>query len=421
MTRPSAIGADNETVYREIAGLAPERIQGLVAEGTLGSQSVAFEMRPSPTLTADINRGLVDRADPTFEAWQELIVTERVEGVTVRGKVNAPLRHQLLEIGASAAVAYVGKLFVELGWDVIRVEGPNDSLDRLPYRWGDGQGGAQVFLHQGKRVVKIDDEADFSVWAAAADVVMGDDRVWDLEAHYVTACLTPFGRAYPSPWSDLTLQAASGFMSLTGEFDQAPQQLPPFAAQLTGATGLASAILAAVIAAKQDQHRRRLDLALVDVLTGFVHSQVSRYAATGEVARREGRVKHALRMVPTSDGFLYCAPGAVMTADMKGVAALLDEPRLAEERFQTAEGRMQHWDDYLELMVSNFKTRPAAVWFEKAAELHLTFALVQMIDEVLKCPQLAERELFRRVELEDGRSVTIPGAPFRMTPPAGNK
>ena len=32
---------------------------------------------------------------------------------------------------------------------------------------------------------------------------------------------------------------------------------------------------------------------------------------------------------------------------MDGIAKLVNEPQLAEERFQTAEGRMQHWDEFI--------------------------------------------------------------------------
>ncbi len=258
-------------------------------------------------------------------------------------------------------------------------------------------------------------EAEIKALADQAEVVIGGIDAWAYQAAYVTACISGFGRDWEQPWSDLTLQAVSGLMSLTGEYEHAPQQLPPYAAQLTGALGDCSAILAAVLEAQQDGQRHHLDLAMVDVLSGFTQLQATRYAATGEVTRREGRVKHALRMAPAADGFLYCAPGAVMNVDMRGGATLLDEPRLAEARFQTAEGRMQHWDEYVELMVTSFKTQPAAVWFEKAAALRLTFALVQTVDDLLTYPQLEARGLLEQVTLADGRCATLPGRPFRLS------
>ena len=125
----------------------------------------------------------------------------------------------------------------------------------------------------------------------------------------------------------------------------------------------------------------------------------------GEVARREQRIKAGLRMVPTSDGYVYCAPGAVNSMRMDGIAVLLDEPRLAEERFQTAEGRMQHWDEFFELFVPPFRNKTAQQWFEAAEAMHMTFALVQTIDDLFSCPQLEDRGFLDRHDTPRGPIV----------------
>ncbi len=64
---------------------------------------------------------------------------------------------------------------------------------------------------------------------------------------------------------------------------------------------------------------------LKDEYTEFLH----------RIQSNQWWLKDALQMAPAADGFLYYAPGAVMHVDMRGVATLLDEPRLAEARFQT--------------------------------------------------------------------------------------
>ena len=93
---------------------------------------------------------------------------------------------------------------------------------------------------------------------------------------------------------------------------------------------------------------------------------------------------------------MYCAPGAVAAMRMDGIAELLSEPRLAAERFQTAEGRMQNWDEFVALFVPPFRARTAQEWFERAEAMHMTFALVQTIDDLFVCPQLGARGLLRR-------------------------
>ncbi len=157
-----------------------------------------------------------------------------------------------------------------------------------------------------------------------------------------------------------------------------------------------------------------LDLAIVEAMAALTHGQVSRYFRSGEVARREQKIKQALRMAPSADGFVYCAPGAVRNVAMDGIARLLQEPRLAEGRFQTAEGRMQNWDEYLQLMLPPFATKSSREWFDRAEELHLTFALVQTVDELFQCPQLGSRNFFQSVSAPNHAAALLPGRPFIM-------
>jgi crotonobetainyl-CoA:carnitine CoA-transferase CaiB-like acyl-CoA transferase len=172
--------------------------------------------------------------------------------------------------------------------------------------------------------------------------------------------------------------------------------------------------MAAVRAARGDGVGRRVDVSMMEALAAHTYTPATRYVYRGQVMRREQRIKQALRMVPASDRFVYCAPGAVASVDMKGISKLLDVPALAEERFQTAQGRMENWDEFLELFVPPFAQKTAQQWFEEAESLDLTFALVQTIDDLFACPQLAAREFFREAPGPAGAVVRLPGRPFRL-------
>jgi crotonobetainyl-CoA:carnitine CoA-transferase CaiB-like acyl-CoA transferase len=97
---------------------------------------------------------------------------------------------------------------------------------------------------------------------------------------------------------------------------------------------------------------------------------------------------------------------------MDGIAVLLDEPRLAEERFQTAEGRMAHYEEFVELFVPPFQSRTAQEWFERAEAMHMTFALVQTVEDLFGCPHLAAREFWRPAQA-GSVPIQIVGRPFR--------
>jgi len=336
-----------------------------------------------------------------------------------------------IDLSTGVAGGYATKLLAEVGWDVVKVEPRGgDPLRRQGSRWGGGEGGAFAFVNSGKRSVVLEDRAALDRLAGAADVVIGDFSPTGAAASGIEraafATLTPrsavvsvtaFGLRGPrAGWaaSDLVVQAASGLLFLTGEWDQPPMQLPPYAAAMTGGLAGAGAAVAAKLSSDLGAGLRRVDVSLVEAMAALTYTPTSAYAHDGEVARREQRIKQALRMVPASDRFVYCAAGAVSNMRMDGVAKLLAEPRLGEERFATAEGRMQHWDEYLELFVPPFLRQTAQEWFEQAEALHLTFALVQTVDDLFSCPQLEARATLREVPGPTGAAVAIPGRPFRL-------
>lgn len=339
-------------------------------------------------------------------------------------------RPRALDVATGLGAGYASRLLAETGWDVVKAEPPGgDPLRREASRWGGGEGAAFVVANAGKRGV-VADHATLHRLAAAADVVVGDfsaaglaamglpdDAYTSLAPRRAVVSVSAFGLAGPKAgWAstELIVQAASGLMFLTGEHDQPPMQLPPYQGDVMGGVAAASAALLAVRSSRKDGQRRYTDTSLVEALAVHTAGQVSEYVYWGAVARREARIKGGLRMVPASDRFVYCAPGAVSTMRMDGIATLLAEPRLAEERFQTAEGRMEHYAEFLELFVPPFKRKTAQQWFEEAEAMHMTFALVQTIGDLFECPQLEARELLRSVEGPDGVELRIPGRPFRL-------
>jgi len=339
-------------------------------------------------------------------------------------------RPRCLDVASGVGAAYTARLLAETGWDVVKFEpATGDPLRREASRWGGGVGGAFTFANLGKRGVTVHESA-LRRLAAAADVVVGDFSPCGLGAaglptdayatfgpRHAIASVSAFGLTGPkASWAstELIVQAASGLMFLTGEHDQPPMQLPPYQGAIMGGIAAASATLLAVRTSRRDGGLRRVDTSLVEALAMHTAGQLSDYVYRGAVARREARVKGGLRMVPASDRFVYCAPGAVSSMRMDGVAVLLDEPRLAQDRFQTAEGRMENYDEFLALFVPPFERKTAQQWFEDAEALHLTFALVQTIEDLFHCPQLEARNLLRTTVAPDGREVRSPGRPFRV-------
>jgi crotonobetainyl-CoA:carnitine CoA-transferase CaiB-like acyl-CoA transferase len=75
---------------------------------------------------------------------------------------------------------------------------------------------------------------------------------------------------------------------------------------------------------------------------------------------------------------------------------------------------MANYDEFVELFVPPFQRKTAQEWFEAAERMHMTFALVQTLDDLFACPQLESRQLLREVPGPGGTKLLLPGRPYRV-------
>ena len=439
-------GQHNADVLGRVAGLRAADIDALIESGTVGVPEA--QLLPTPARPeVRVERGELARVDHDHFGR----VAEAVSAAPRRGARAADARSRArraradradgadrqeptredrpvaVEVSGGVGVAYAAKLLAGAGWDVVRYEpaGGGDR-DRLQSRWGGAKGAAYAFLDQGKRRAGRTGLAEL---VSSAQVVVGDfspagraltgleaDAFLELAPEWAVVSISAFGLEGPrSDWaaSDTVVQAACGLMYLTGEYSDPPTQLAPYQAALAGGVAGAGAVLAAARQSRTGGGVQRLDVAMVEALAALTYPALSAYGREGHVPRREARVPAGLRMVETADGWLYCAPGAVAQMRMDGMAQLLEEPRLNEDRFQTAAGRMGHWEEFLAVFVPAFQRRTAAEWFERASEQHMTLALVQRVEDLTACPQLRARGLLQAVPGPGGTTITVPGRPYR--------
>ena len=182
----------------------------------------------------------------------------------------------VVELAEGVVGGYCGKMFADLGADVVKVERPEgDPLRRLP--WGptapDGTRRSGAFLHfaTNKRSVVVDPSSPGAVdrlWSllAEADLVieapergslasygLSWEQVHERLPRLVVVCITGFGATGPYAgygWSDLVAQAASGTMLLQDDPDQDPVKLPGHLASCMVANIAALGGLGGVLAAR---------------------------------------------------------------------------------------------------------------------------------------------------------------------------
>src|SRR5690606_13757243 len=76
---------------------------------------------------------------------------------------------------------------------------------------------------------------------------------------------------------------------------------------------------------------------------------------------------------------------------METWADFLDEPRLRDPKFSTAQGRSQHWQELLALVQAKLSQWKAHDFMRQAMDRRLVVGVVQSPEEVANCPHLAER------------------------------
>jgi len=188
---------------------------------------------------------------------------------------------RVLECGQGVAVGQLGKLFVDAGADVIKVEPVGgDRLRRLSatVEVPDGEDGALFrFLGAGKRSIigRLGDERTTSLLAGVDVLIEDGDPDLDIDAlraahpHVVVVSISPYGCRGPwagRPATDLTLQAESGGLQFRGPTDRPPIQAGGLITEFLGALFAAAPTLAAVLAVQAGGEGTHLDVSIHDVM-----------------------------------------------------------------------------------------------------------------------------------------------------------
>jgi crotonobetainyl-CoA:carnitine CoA-transferase CaiB-like acyl-CoA transferase len=199
-----------------------------------------------------------------------------------RGEAVGPLRHlRVVEASTGLAGGYAGKLFVDAGADVVKVEPEGgDPLrgwtvtDADP---GDQPGAVFEYLAAGKRsVVGRIGDAEVAGVIQGADVVIMDLPGAALRASgllddggLVVLSLRPFGGLGPladRPATEFVVQAECGSLAARGRPDRTPVQAGGRLAEWAGGVYGAAAALAAADHAARTGRGAHIDVSLQEVM-----------------------------------------------------------------------------------------------------------------------------------------------------------
>lgn len=351
---------------------------------------------------------------------------------------------RVLEFGQIAAGPYVGMLLADLGADVVKVERPDggDGMRDWPPLMAVDEGprysGNFASLNRNKRSITVDlkneaDVASLKELCQSADVLvenfrpgvlkrlgLGYEAVSEFNPRIVYCSISGYGQVGPYAKKgafDVTVQAISGLMSVTGELDGSPVKcgvpVGDFAAGLYAAYCI-SAVLRQV---EQTGKGAFIDCSMLGSLLGISALQTSEYFGTGSVPRRLGSAhprNAPYRAFEAKDESFVVAAGN-QELWRKFCSVVGREELTADPRFATQELRARHQGTLFDIVQPIFNQKPRAHWLMELDAQGIPCAPVNGFHEILADPHIEAMGLLHDLTLPNGARTTTVGFPIAIS------
>ncbi len=344
---------------------------------------------------------------------------------------------RVVEFCQVAAGPFCGMLLADFGAEVVKVEPrEGDSLRQWPpIRSGFSENFAS--LNRGKRSIALDLKNPDALELARslvleADVLVENNRPgvmqrlglgWDWfgarKPSLVYCSISAYGQTGPRASEggfDLTMQAAAGVMSVTGEADGPPVKcgvpVSDFTAGLYGAFSIASLVARVRAGGLGGQ----IDVPMFATTLAIAALQTSEYFGTGNNPRKLGSAhprNAPYQAYRARDRWFAIAAGNnrlwQAVCDVVGTPALL-----RDERFANPSLRAANQLALKDLLDPLFAQRDAADWLADFARAGVPCAPINGYAEALADPQTEHLQLVRPMTMPGGTDSLTVVCPVRL-------
>lgn len=353
--------------------------------------------------------------------------------------MDRPLEgYRIIDLGQIYNGPYCSLLLALLGADVIKVEPlqgeivrHRDPVSLMPYPY--------LMLNSSKKSVTLNlkhkqGKAIFRQLVETGDVVLenyavgvmdrlgfGYDELKRINPRIVYATSSGYGRGGPySHYSamDITVQAVSGVMAITGYPDAPPVKAGPAISDFNSGIHLYAALVTALLRRERTGKGCMVEVSMHDAMYPSLTSNLGSYYQKGYVvprtANRHGGLAIApYNVYPTSDGWMaiFCATDAHWPI----LCQLMGQEELhADDRFANTVGRAQHMEE-IDALVS--------AWSQQFTRNDLTAILneagvpcgpVLTLDEVADDPHLKQRQMIIDLDHPVKGPIKVIGCPLKF-------
>jgi len=345
----------------------------------------------------------------------------------------------VIDFGQIFQGPYATLLLAKGGANVIKIEPPQGEPLRRRARPGTSATLPFAMLNQNKRAVTLNlkhqrgRELLFAM-VKRADVLLenfspgtmdglgvGWSVVHAINPRLVYATGTGFGITGPDRDNlamDLTIQAASGIMSVTGAPDGPPMKAGPTLVDYMGGIHLYGAILTALYDRMTSGEGRLVEVAMQEAVYSSLAASFEYTHRTGQPPPRTGNRQAGLstapyNVYPAADG--HVAIHCVTEGHWQNLATAMGREDVARDpRFATNAERIVHMDETDALVAAWTQTLPKMEIFARLKAGRVPSAPVRTAPEVMADRHMHERGMLADIEHPELGPITVPTSPLRL-------
>jgi crotonobetainyl-CoA:carnitine CoA-transferase CaiB-like acyl-CoA transferase len=344
---------------------------------------------------------------------------------------------RVIEFCQVAAGPFCGLLLADMGADVVKVEPPNgDGLRQWP-PFTDGDSENFASLNRNKRSVMLDlkdagQRETARRLALSADVVLenfrpgvmaklglGYDDLSRDKPSLVYCSVSAFGQSGPRSREggfDLTVQAMSGVMSVTGAADGPPVKCGVPISDFGAGLYAAFAIVSALHKARRDGTGDCIDVSMLGATLGMAALQTSEYFGTGRDPVKLGSAhprNAPYQAFKAADGYFAMAAGNDRL--WEAACSSIARSDLAEDaRFRTTSLRAKNQAALRSILEEEFGRRSVDELLKLFADAGVPCAPINTYSQVLQDPQVKHMEWVRPLQLPSGCETVTFVSPIKM-------
>lgn len=328
---------------------------------------------------------------------------------------------RILDLGVIVAGGELGRLFADLGADVVKVESPAYPDGLRQARQGQLMSESFAWTHRNQSALGLDLRSTagaglFSKLIAQADAVFANFKPGTLESlgfsyaamekinpRIILAETSAYGDS--GPWSARLgygplVRASTGITRLWTDDDAQSGSRHPFCDAVTVfpdhivARLAAVATLAALIRRDRTQRGARIHISQAEAaISGLGVLYATEWARSARLPVRDDLTLHTVSPCDGDDEWCVVTIGS--DDEWRSVASVLRPPGIAHDpRFATAEERWQHRRDLRALLADFTSQHPPQTVAAMLQRLGVIAAPMQRGADLLDDPQVAARELY---------------------------